>query len=105
MSYFEPKKTTSAGKSFLEGQRSWWRDLVGSAEVVAIVGVKVRPRDDHIWDPITNAPGRIVYCAGSSATSEFKSWAASTRPSKSDLVLSGYFADSLETICREVGLI
>jgi len=54
MSYFEPQKTTSAGRSFIEGQHTIWAQLVSQAEVVGVVGIRVREQDIHIWEPLKN---------------------------------------------------
>src|SRR5664280_2365479 len=56
MSYFEPQKTTNAGASFIRGQRERWTKLAAEADVLAIVGVRCRPYDMHIWAPIAGCP-------------------------------------------------
>ena len=104
MSYFEPKKTTSAGVSFIRAQRERWSKLVISADVVAIVGAKVRPDDDHIWAPIGQTRAKLVYCAGPKAAKQFKEWASTSREGTSDVVLNGYFAEEFDTICHLVGI-
>lgn len=104
MSYFEPRKTTTAGASFIRGQRARWAELVKLADVIAIVGVQVRPDDDHIWKPIEKSTARLVYCAGPSAGKVFQAWSASVREQADDAVFAGYFADEFEPLCRHVGL-
>jgi hypothetical protein len=104
MSYFEPKKATTAGASFIRSQRARWAELVSLADVVAIVGVRVRPDDDHIWKPIAECSARLVYCAGASAVREFQAWARSTRGRVDHAALAGYFADQFESIWQQVGL-
>ncbi len=104
MSYFEPQKTTSAGVSFIRNQRARWAELASKAHSIAIVGVKVRPRDSHIWLPIANSGARVVYCAGAAAGDEFRTWAATYRPGKVHRVLEGYFAEEFDALCYEMGL-
>ena len=104
MSYFEPKKTTTSGASFILNQRRRWAELMQSADVVAIVGVKVRPTDDHIWKPIGESAATLVYCAGPRAATEFRSWAVAARPKKDDVALDGYFTDEFDRICQEIAL-
>lgn len=104
MSYFEPQKTTSAGASFIQNQRDRWAKLTSQADTIAIVGVKVRPRDSHIWLPMANSGARVVYCAGSPAGDEFRTWAATSRRGKADRVLGGYFAEEFDSLCSEMGL-
>jgi len=104
MSYFELQKKTSAGVSFINSQRARWAELASQANKIAIVGVKVRPRDSHIWLPIANSAARVVYCAGAAAGNEFRGWAAASRPGKGDRVLEGYFAEEFSSLCYEMGL-
>lgn len=104
MSYFEPQKRTSAGHSFIEGQRARWSALVAAADRIAIIGVKVRQHDNHIWAPLAAAPGRIIYCAGPTASPEFVKWADAVGRGGRDLPLNGRFREELGTVCGQVGL-
>lgn len=104
MSYFEPQKRTTAGHSFIEGQRTRWKGLVAAADRVAVIGVKVRRHDDHIWGPLAAAPGNIIYCSGPAASAEFIQWAADVGRGSRDLPLKGRFGDEFDNICSEVGL-
>lgn len=104
MSYFEPQKRTTAGHSFIEGQRNRWRDIASKATTLVIIGVRVRPHDDHIWNPIASSPARVVYCGGPSGAPEYKKWAESHRNGRGDFVLKGYFRNEFDRICSEVGL-
>lgn len=104
MCYFEPKKTTSAGASFIRGQRERWSELVASADIVAIVGVKVRPDEDHIWGPLGRSGAKLVYCAGPAAAKKFLEWETASRPNAEDVVLDGSFADEFNSICTYIGL-
>ncbi len=72
MSYFEPQKTTSAGVSFIRVQRERWANLAAEADVLAIVGVRCRPHDTHLWTPIAGSSAEVVYCAGAAAGQEFR---------------------------------
>lgn len=104
MSYFEPNKRTTAGRSFIDGQRARWRELAVNATSVVAVGVRLRPHDDHIWSPIANTHARVIYCAGATGASEYRSWASSKRSGRDDLVLEGYFRDEFSVLCEEAGL-
>ncbi|KXK00425.1 MAG: hypothetical protein UZ17_ACD001002181 [Acidobacteria bacterium OLB17] len=102
MCYFEPSKSVTAGESFIMGQRDRWRDLVSNADRIAIIGVRVRPHDDHIWDPLSRTAGQIIYCSGRLAADEFRTWAECRPLGSSDLVLEKYFSDALNEICHEL---
>ena len=104
MSYFEPQKNTSSGVSFIRGQRERWRDLVTKSEIIAAVGIRVRERDSHIWEPIKSASGKIVYCSGRTGGQEFLEWHEKYRPDKEHKILYGYFADEFDSLCNELGI-
>lgn len=103
MSYFEPKKQTTSGASFIRHQREQFRELAQAAPAIAVVGIKVRPTDDHIWGPLGAAPGSVLYCAGPWAAVEYRAWQASVRPRAPDTALDAYFAEALDQICAHVG--
>jgi hypothetical protein len=104
MSYFEPMKRTTAGHLFIEEQRARWRALALAAATIVIVGVRVRPHDEHVWAPVAASTARVVYCGGARGASEYQVWAATARTGRADLVLNGYFRDEFATICTEAGL-
>ena len=104
MSYFEPKKQTTSGSSFIEQQRSRWRQMAGNATTIIVVGVRVRTHDDHIWSPVAESRARVVYCAGVDGAIEYESWAALARPGRKDKILRGFFRDEFSAICSEAGL-
>jgi hypothetical protein len=104
MSYFEPTKRTTAGASFITGQRNRWAELTAQADRIVAVGIRLRPHDRHIWDPITQSPASVVYCSGVAAGAEFDAWAARTRGQRHNLVLQGHFADQFEAICQALEL-
>jgi hypothetical protein len=104
MSYFEPNKRTTSGTSFIVGQRERWGQLARAATSVVCVGIRVRPQDEHIWKPIADSPGRVVYCSGASAGAEFDTWAQANRSGRPSLVLPGFFHAEFAAVCGELGL-
>lgn len=104
MSYFDHAKITTSGASFIENQRRRFSELVTDASVVGIVGLKVRPQDTHIWNPIAKSNAIIVYCSGITAGNEFKKWAKETRPKKENIVLPSYFSDGFNDLCNLLGI-
>ena len=104
MSYFEPQKTTSAGASFIRSQRERWAQLASQATSLAVIGVRCRPHDSHIWEPVAASSADVVYCAGSTAGAEFRQWAATARPGKTSRVFPGYFAAEFENMCQGLRL-
>jgi hypothetical protein len=104
MSYFEPKKSTSAGTSFIQNQRARWTELAAAAKTVVVVGVQVRPGDDHIWGPLERTKATLVYCSGRTAAKGFRKWSDACRKRSPNIVLDGYFAEEFEAICRHAQL-
>ncbi len=99
MSYFEPAKHTTAGANFIQAQRARWAHTGSRADQIAIVGVRVRPGDSHIWDPLKQSPARLIYCGGTTGATEFQSWAATHRAGRGDISLSGYFREEFAGLC------
>jgi len=104
MSYFEPSKRTTAGASFIAAQQRRWRELAARSDRVVAVGIQVRAHDGHIWDPVAQCRGTVVYCSGPAAVQQFQIWTRQARPHAQDVILEGYFADEFGSICRELGV-
>ena len=99
MCYFQPDKKTRSGVSFIENQRQRFVDLVRLASSVAIVGVKVRAHDRHLWDPLARTSARLVYCAGEAGASEFEAW-AKTHGRSGDLAIPAFWDHGFDEICE-----
>jgi len=102
MSYFEPKKSNSSGNSFIAKQRKRYQELVISSQKIAIIGLKVRSFDTHIWSPLAQTNAEIIYCSGTHAGAEFLEWSRQNRDGKNNRILGGYFANCFDDICREL---
>lgn len=103
MSFFEPSKSTTFGSSFVDRQRQRLNDAIHGAKTVAIVGVRVRERDTHIWQSLAQTSARLVYCGGNEGD-QFRNWVARVRPDKSFEVFDGYFAERYGDILQVVGI-
>jgi len=104
MSYFEPQKRTTSCEKFVRSQRERWAELVSQASTIALVGIRVRQNDEHIWKPLAEAPGRLIYCSGVRAGGEFENWATEVRAEADDDILMGYFDECFDDICSALGL-
>lgn len=104
MSYFDPAKLTTSGINFIEEQRARYDTIVKGAKVVAIVGVRLRPNDKHLWDALAATNADILYCSGKNAGHEFAEWASGNRKGKASEVLYGYFDENFEEICSRIWL-
>jgi len=102
MSYFEPDKRTTSGINLIENQRYKFHKNVLNAEVICIIGIKVRPRGRHIWEPIAKTTGKLLYCSGKKSGFEFSEWKKNNRNNIQDKILHGYFSDCFEEICKDL---
>lgn len=105
MSYFEPSKRTTSGANFIEAQRKRFAELVDKAEKIAIIGLRVREHDKHIWEPLSKTSAKIIYCAGNFAGDEFRKWSSENRNNKVDsLILNSYFKEGFSEIVKSIDL-
>lgn len=104
MSYFEPAKRTTSGANFIEAQRIRFADLVDKAKKIAIIGLRVREHDKHIWEPLSKTNAKLIYCSGKSAGDEFSRWLEKNRNGKNDVILNSYFQDEFDNIINELEL-
>lgn len=104
MSYYEPYKTTSSGANFILAQRERWRILVQQANEIAVIGLTVRPVDAHIWGPLAEFNGSILYCAGPKAALSYQDWQRANRQGSKDTILQGYFGPEFDRVCAFLGM-
>jgi len=104
MSYFEPQKRTSSGENVITAQRDRYKELVLGASKIAIIGLKLRPHDVHIWNPLDETQATIIYCSGKEAGDEFQNWANQNRSDRCNIILKGYFEQHFSDICNELGI-
>lgn len=104
MSYFEPLKRTTSGAGFIELQRKRFAELVDHAEKIAIIGLRVREHDKHIWEPILKTDAKIIYCAGNTAGNEYRQWSDDNRSGKNDTILNSYFQEGFDEIIGFIDL-
>jgi len=104
MSYFIPSKFTTSGTNFIKGQRKRFEKLVAESSTIAIIGIQIRPHDQHVWNPISNSSAKIIYCSGSGGRS-FKNWNNENRKNVvQDIILNSYWNESFDEICTNIGL-
>lgn len=100
MSYFEPRKRTTSGASFIDTQRRRWEELAAGADQIVMVGIRVRPDDEHVWDPISESDASLVYCGGEEGADEFQEWSGG----RDVVALRRYFDDEFEEIMNRLGV-
>ena len=104
MSYFEPQKRTTSGMNFIESQRRRYREVVLSSEKIALIGLKVRPHDTHIWGPLAETSAELIYCAGEHSSEEFLTWGRKRRSHLVSHILPGNFNSQFNDLLHEMGI-
>jgi hypothetical protein len=102
MSYFEPQKRTTSGMNFIEAQRRHYREVIMSSEKIAIIGLKVRSHDSHIWDPLAETSAELIYCDPN--VEEFLMWCREQRPHLLSHTLPGNFNSNFDNLLREMDI-
>lgn len=104
MSYFEPKKFTTSGASFINSQRQRLIDLINNSKSIAVIGIQVREQDTHIWDALASTSAPIYYCAGPPGAIAYKSWKAKLHNKKreSDFIAKDYWSENFDAINSHV---
>lgn len=90
--------------NFIEAQRARYDAIIKSVKTVAIVGVKVRPHDKHLWEALAVTNAEVVYCSGKAAGQEFEKWAGDKRRRKVSQILHTYFDEGFEELCTNIDL-
>ena len=104
MSYFIASKFTTSCANFIQSERDRFDKLVANADNIAIIGIRVREHDSHIWNYLATTSAAITYCAGSSGK-QYSEWAKKKRKNfKKDLVLDGYWDKNFDEICSNIEL-
>ncbi len=103
MSYFEPNKRTLAGINFIDEQRLRYIELASSAKTIAVIGVRFREQDNHIWESLKTTKACIIYCSGKNIAG-FTEWQSKYRSKQQDVILPKYFNEAFDEICSNLGL-
>ena len=104
MCYFDPKKEALSGKNFIDGQKKRLNTLISQAENIAVIGVAVRLDDKHIWDPLIQTKGRLIYYSGNSSDNEFNK-IKSKRYRSDDIVINKYFNEAFDEVCNYLSIV
>jgi len=77
MSFYAPGKWTPVASSPISQQRADWKSACESYDICLVVGVRCNPSDTHIWQPLADSKGELIFVNPASRdTQEFDEWAA-----------------------------
>jgi hypothetical protein len=105
MSYFEPQKSNCSGGNFIGSMRRRYQELVLHADKIAIIGLKVRSFDIHIWEPLSKTNAELIYYSGKQGIKEFSDWCGRERVGKANKNVEGYFSQCFDSLCTEIGIV
>ena len=102
MSYFEPSKQTTSGNNFIISQRSRFNQLISKATKIAVIGIRVREHDEHIWEPLKDTSAKIIYCRGKEDAAHYEVWRGNKPNRLKDLIIPSFWDDAFSTINSEM---
>ena len=74
--HITPNKFISTGANIIKEQQLKLRQMIKQADKIVIIGMNINENDHHIWSPLAEAPGRILYISGKTVTQTFFEWSA-----------------------------
>lgn len=95
------KPVPFANPTISDLQRIWTRS-VGAVDVVALVGVRPNPNDDHIWGPIASTAAKVVAVGGPDGYREFDTWRNAYRGGRPFEYLGDGFDQTVDALVRSV---
>lgn len=102
MSYFEPTKITTSGANFISEQRIRFKHLISEASKIAVIGIKIREHDEHIWQPLKDTSAKIIYCSGKEDAAHYEAWRDDKPHRSNDLVIHSFWDTAFSTINSEM---
>ena len=100
MCYYEQLKRVTSGEGFIEDQKNRFAEKILEADFICIIGVKVNQNDEHIWGPLAETKGSLLYCSGEKSGKEFKEWKRENRNNRNDKIIKKYFEEGFQEICQ-----
>lgn len=103
MCYYDSKKQITSGANFINDQNQRLKELIHKASKIAIVGIRVRAHDEHIWEPLAKTDAQLIYCSGKD-TAEFDLWKNKNRKAQTDIIINKFFKESFAELCDHLSL-
>jgi len=79
--------------TFVHEQQTAFREEIGQAKRIIIIGLRVNAADAHIWEPLAKTRSRIDYVGLKADSAVFEDWARGQRGKRG--VLANSFAEAL----------
>lgn len=95
MSMYAKGKHVRSCPDFVMGQQNLFKYACERATSIHVIGVKVVPEDDHVWEPIAKSSARLVYFGSSADADLFHGWRFRSKR-KNALFVDAYFDKALD---------
>ena len=95
MSMYAKGKHVRSCPDFVREQQSLFDYACDRATTIHVIGVKVVPEDDHIWEPIAKSSARLVYFGSPADADLFNRWRFRSKR-KNALFVDAYFDKALD---------
>ena len=95
MSLFRPDKHIQMGHSVINDIQQNWAKAIEEANRIAIIGVKPRKSDEHIWGKLSETNANIYYIGGQEP---FNRWREANRVESQDEFISNRFHTGFDDI-------
>jgi hypothetical protein len=67
-------KSVRVSSDYVSQQQAWWAEEIGRASMIFVVGVRVNPADNHIWDALGQTHARMTYFGFEESRTAFTHW-------------------------------
>lgn len=102
MSYFEPSKQTTSGNNFITSQRDRFNQLISESKKIAVIGIRIRDHDEHIWESLKNTSANIIYCSGKEDAARYEAWRGNKPNRSKDQIIPSFWDTAFSTINSEM---
>ncbi len=72
MSVFAPGKPTQVSRETLDDIRRQWAEWALNAKVIVVVGARPILTESHIWKPVLDSSGKVMYVGGSDGLDQLR---------------------------------
>lgn len=100
LAMYHPSKRVLYSAPFVKGQQEAFLSSVRSASRIYLIGLRVHPVDEHIWQPLAAATSPLFYVGRE--PDDFHKWATENRRKKAFSIASS-FSEALPVIAAHHG--
>jgi len=100
MSIYTRGKPNQMAPEFIQSLQKRWADYIMYSDLICIIGIRPHPPDKHIWEPLANTDGKILFIGNKE---RFESWAKENRPDKENCWIAQKFDEGIRELLSKLG--